>query len=136
MAGDLFVFLRGEDLHRAARSGVVDGIVRGPVPSFVEADAEPGQAVTDRRSRFDVIFSNAAGEHEQIDSTKRSGHRGHLLAHGITEHLNGKSCIGVRRRGFTQPPHVAANPRNSEKAGTAIDQFFEHGGVEFLLSIR
>jgi hypothetical protein len=95
MAGNLLVFLRGENVHRTARSGIVDWIVRGPVPSFVKADAEPGQAATDCGSRFDIIFSNSACEHEQIDSTKRSDHRGHLLAHGITEHLNGKSRIGI-----------------------------------------
>ena len=52
MAGDLFVFLRGEDLHRAERSGTAYGIVWEPVPSFVEAEAEPGQAATDLRPRF------------------------------------------------------------------------------------
>jgi hypothetical protein len=61
MAGDLLVFLRGENEHRAARSGIVDGIVRGPVPSFVEADAYPGQAAADRGTCFPIIFSNAAG---------------------------------------------------------------------------
>ena len=86
---------RGERAPQQRDAGIVDGIVRGPVPSLVEADAEPGQAAADRRSRFDIIFSNAAGEDEQIDSTKRSDHRGHLLAHGIAEHLNGKSRIGV-----------------------------------------
>jgi hypothetical protein len=42
MAGDLLVFLRGENEHRAPRCGIVDGIVRGPVPSFIEADTDPG----------------------------------------------------------------------------------------------
>jgi hypothetical protein len=33
MAGDLLVFLRDEDPHLTARSGIVDRIARGPVPS-------------------------------------------------------------------------------------------------------
>ena len=33
-----------------------------------------------------------------------------------------------------QLPHVAANARNSQEAGTVIDQLFEHGGIEFLLA--
>src|SRR5271170_4652976 len=33
-----------------------------------------------------------------------------------------------------QPPHVAANARNSQESGTVIDQFFEHSGIEFLLA--
>ena len=84
-------------VERAPHSAIwiVDWIFRGPVPRLVEADAEPRQAATDRGSRFDIIFSNSAGEHEQIDSTKRRDHRGHLLAHRITEHLNGKSRVGV-----------------------------------------
>ena len=95
MAGDLLVFLRGENAHRAARCGIVDGIVRGPVPSCVEGDTDPGQAAADRSACSPIVFSNAAGEDNQIDSIKRGDHRGHLLAHTIAEHLNGKSCIGV-----------------------------------------
>jgi hypothetical protein len=64
MAGNLLVFLRGENEHRAARCGIVDGIVRGPVPSFIEADTDPGQATADHSACFPVIFSNAAGEHD------------------------------------------------------------------------
>jgi hypothetical protein len=60
MAGDLLVFLRGEDKHHAARRGIADGIARCPVPSFVEAHANPGQPVADRGARFPIIFSNAA----------------------------------------------------------------------------
>jgi hypothetical protein len=48
LAGDLLVFLRGENVHRAARCGIVDGIVRGPVPTCVEPDTDPGQAAADR----------------------------------------------------------------------------------------
>ena len=33
-----------------------------------------------------------------------------------------------------QAPHVAADARNSEEAGTVIDQLFEHGGIELLLA--
>jgi hypothetical protein len=33
-----------------------------------------------------------------------------------------------------QTPHVAANARNSQEAGTAIDQLFEHGRIEFLFT--
>ena len=95
MAGYLLVFLRGENEHRAARCRIVDGIVRGPVPSFIEADTDPGQAAADRSACSPIIFSNAAGEDNSVDSIKRGDHRGHLLAHGIAEHLNGKSCICV-----------------------------------------
>jgi hypothetical protein len=62
MAGDLLVFPRGENEHRAAGCGIVDGIVCGPVPSFVEADADPGQAAANRSTCFPIISSNAAGE--------------------------------------------------------------------------
>jgi hypothetical protein len=58
----LLVFLRGENVHQAARCGIVDWIVCGPVPSFVEADADSGQAAADRGACFPIIFSNAAGE--------------------------------------------------------------------------
>ena len=95
MVGNLPVLLRGEYVHRTGRCRLADGVFPRPVPRRVEADAEPGQAATDRRSRFDIIFSNAAGKYEQIVSTKRSDHRGHLLANGIAEHLNGKSYIGI-----------------------------------------
>ena len=95
MAGDLLVFLRGENAHRAARRAIADGIVRGPVPRFVEADADPGQAAADRGAHFRIIFSDAAGEDEHVDAVERGDHRGHLLAHRIAEHSNGKSCIGV-----------------------------------------
>jgi hypothetical protein len=42
MVSDLLVFLRGQDLHRATRLGTIDGVVRGLVSIFVEAQAEPG----------------------------------------------------------------------------------------------
>jgi hypothetical protein len=38
---------------------------------LVESDAEPGQAATGHRSRVEIIFSNTAGEHEQIVPAKR-----------------------------------------------------------------
>jgi hypothetical protein len=62
MAGDLLVFLRGENVHRAARCGIVDGIVCGPVPACVEPDTDPGQAAAYRSACFPIIFSIAAGE--------------------------------------------------------------------------
>ena len=31
----------------------------------------------------------------RVDSVKRSDHRGHLLTHGIAEHLNSESRVGV-----------------------------------------
>ena len=95
MAGDLLVLLRYEDPHRATRSGIVDRIARGPVPSLVESDAKPGQAATDRRPRLDIIFADTACKHDQICSIKRREHRGDLLAHGIAKHRDGKSRIGI-----------------------------------------
>ena len=95
MTSDLFVFLRWQNVHGTARYRFADRIFRRPVSRRVEADAEPRQAATNRRSRLDIILSNAASEHEQIDSAERRDHRGRLLAHGIAEHRNGKSCIGV-----------------------------------------
>jgi hypothetical protein len=65
------------------------------VPRFVEAHADPRQPVADRSARFPIIFSDAAGEDDQVDAIERSDHRSHLLAHGIAEHLNRKSCIGI-----------------------------------------
>ena len=93
MTSDLLVFLRWQNVHRTARYRFADGIFRRSVSSFVETEAEPGQTAADRRARLDIILSNAAGEYEQIDSAKSSDHRGHLLAHGIAEHCNGKSRI-------------------------------------------
>ncbi len=48
----------------------------------------------------------------------------------IAEHLNGTLRIGVCRRGFVTASHVAADVRNSQKAGTAVDQLFERCHVE------
>jgi len=52
MAGDLLVFPRGENEHRAARCGIVDGIVCEPVPTCVEPDTDPG---TSRRKSQRVL---------------------------------------------------------------------------------
>lgn len=71
---------------------------------------------------FPVIFSNAAGKGDQVNSIERGNHRGQLLAHGIAEHPDGQSCIAVGRGGFMQAPHVAADARNSQQTGTMIDQ--------------
>ena len=35
-----------------------------------------------------------------------------------------------------QTPHVASKTRNSQEAGTVIDQFFEHGRIELLLACQ
>ena len=77
MGGDLLVFPRGENEYRAARCGIVDGIVCEPVPTCVEPDTDPGQAATNRSECFPIIFSNAAGEDDYVDSIKRGDHRGH-----------------------------------------------------------
>jgi hypothetical protein len=66
MAGDLLVFPRGENKHRAARRGIADRILYRPIPSFVETHADPGQSVADRGARFPVVFSDAAGD--QVDA--------------------------------------------------------------------
>ena len=66
-----------------------------PVPSLIESNAKPGQAATDRRTRLDIIFADAACKHDQICSIKRRDHRGELLAHGIAEHRNGQPRIGI-----------------------------------------
>ena len=42
-----------------------------------------------------IVFSDAAGEYQQIEPFKHRNHCGYLLAHGITKHLNGESCIGT-----------------------------------------
>jgi glycogen debranching enzyme len=40
----------------AARCGIVDGIVCGPIPTCVEPDTDPGQAAADRSACFRIIF--------------------------------------------------------------------------------
>ena len=75
MSGDLLVFLRGKDPHRA--------------------NVEPGQAIADLGAHLLVIFADAAGEDDQVDAVERGDHRGHLLAHRIAEHLDGQPGIGV-----------------------------------------
>ena len=62
MAGNLLIFLRGQDFYRTTGSRIADRIFPRAIPRWINADAEPGQAITDRRSRFDIIFSNAAGD--------------------------------------------------------------------------
>ena len=74
---------------------IADGVLQGLISRWVEADTKPGQTAADRGPHLGVIFSDAAGEDEQINPIERGDHRGHLLAHGIAEHLNGKSCIGI-----------------------------------------
>ena len=81
-----------------------------------------------------MIFANAAGEDDQVDAIEHRDHRGDLLADGLTEHLYRQSCIGVRRSGFDQAPHVAADTGNSQQAGTTIHEVFEHRRIEVLLA--
>ena len=95
MTSDLPVFLGCENLNPATACRIVRGAVRDTILRGIWTDAGPSQAAADRGTDFRIIFTNAAGEYEQIDSFKRSGHRGHLLTHGIAKHLNSKLCIGV-----------------------------------------
>jgi hypothetical protein len=60
MAGYLLVLPRGENEHRAARRGIVDGIACGSISACVEPDTDPGQAAAYRSACFPIIFSNAA----------------------------------------------------------------------------
>ena len=71
MVGDLLVFLGNENPHQAARCGGADGIVRAVVADLVEAKADPGQATADRAACFAVMFSDAAGEDQQVDAVER-----------------------------------------------------------------
>ena len=95
MPGDPLVFLRAQNENRAAAGGIAYGIICRPVSSFVETHADPRQATADLSACRCIIFTNAAGEDKQVDPIERSDHGGHLLAHGIAEHLDSKSCIGV-----------------------------------------
>src|SRR6202043_1667304 len=95
MAGDLLVFLRGNDSHRAVRCVVADRVARPSIPRLVEADADPRQAVADSGTRLPIMFADPAGEDDEVDAVKRRDHRGDLLSYRITEHLNGQPCIGV-----------------------------------------
>ena len=79
----------------ATRFRPTDWILHGPVPRIVKADADPGQAGADYRAGFCIIFSNAAGENDQVDPLQCRDHRGQLLTNGITKHLDGKSGIGI-----------------------------------------
>jgi hypothetical protein len=69
--GDLLIFLRGKNDHATARIGAVDGVVREAVADFVEIYSAAGQAPADLGACFPVIFSNAAGKDDQVNSIKR-----------------------------------------------------------------
>ena len=60
-----------------------------------ETDTGPSQAAADCGADFRIIFTDAAGEYQQVQSTQRSDHCRYLLAHGIAEHLDGEPCIGI-----------------------------------------
>ena len=95
MAGDLLVFLGCDDLNPATGWRRVRGAVRGTIPGDIRTDAGPSQATTDRGADFRIIFTDAASEYEQVESTQRGNHCRYLLAHGIAEHLNGKPCVSI-----------------------------------------
>src|ERR1019366_2968425 len=134
MAGDLLVFLRGEDLYLDTLCGIVGGIVSGSAPAFIEVDAAPRQTIADRSAYFAIVFSNSACEDDKVDATERSDHCHDLFSHGIAEHLDGKPRIGVRRSHVMKAPHVAADAGNAQQAGTVIDQRLDPVCVEFLLT--
>jgi hypothetical protein len=67
-----------ENEHQAARRGIVDRIVRGPVQSFVEADPDPGQSATDLGPHLYVVFSDPAGEDQRIHPIECGDHGRHL----------------------------------------------------------
>ncbi len=81
-----------------------------------------------------VVLADAAGEDDHVDSVKRGDHRGDLLADRIAEHIDGQAGVGIDRRPFVEASHVAANARNSQQAGAVVDQLFQLGGIEFVLT--
>jgi hypothetical protein len=114
MASDLLVFLGGEHEHRTTGRSIVDGIARGPIPSFTQANPIQRKAahVAERTS---ASISPIRRLTPSCDAIERRCHRRHLLAQRAVQHLNGKSRSDVRRRGFMQTPHVAADALNYQE---------------------
>jgi hypothetical protein len=86
MARDLLVLLRSENKHRAAGCRITDGIGDGAVSHIIKDNTHPVQATADLGAYFRIIFSDSAGENDQIDSFKRRDHRRHLFTHRVAEH--------------------------------------------------
>ena len=84
-----------ENINPATGWRIARGAVRETILQSTETDAGPSQAAADRGTDFRIIFTDAAGEYEQVQSAQRSDHRRYLLAHGIAEHLDGKPRIGI-----------------------------------------
>ena len=86
MTSDLLVFLRGKDSYLAPRHGTIVALV-------LEDDTGPIEPAANRAAHLSVVFSDAAGEDNEIYPAEHSNHRGYLLADGIAEHVDGQSGI-------------------------------------------
>ena len=96
----------------------------------------PIELAANSTAHFSVVFSDTAGEDDEVGAVEHGDHRGDLLANGIAEHSMASRASAFDRCGFMQAPHVAADAGNSQQAGTAIDQLLEHGRVSFFSRIR
>ena len=64
----------GEHPHGTTQGWVADGIVQRLISCRIEADTEPRETTADRGLHFCIMFSNPAGEDQQIKPFKGDNH--------------------------------------------------------------
>ena len=92
MTGDLLAFQRWQHAHLA----IGDSTLSGPTARFRWPYSCPGQTFADHGTHHFVILTDASREDDHVYAAHGRDHRSDLFAHGITEHLDGKTRIVVR----------------------------------------
>jgi hypothetical protein len=64
-----------------------------------EPDADPGQAVADRRAHLRVVLADAAHEDDQVDASS-AAIMAAICPYQVAEHLDSKPRVGVRQSGL------------------------------------
>ena len=113
MAGDLLLFLRGDNLD------------------FVGSEAEERETIGDGGTNVVAMLTNAAGEDEQIDATEKGCVSADYFADGSGEDVerqDGGRVVGTSA--FLESFYVTLAIRETKETAAVIDEIFDSIGGE------
>ena len=80
MHGYLRVFFRGEHTNGTTRLWITNGICQWLISCRIEADAKARETAADLCPHLCIMFSDPAGEDQQIEPFEGGNHGRHLFA--------------------------------------------------------
>ena len=99
---------------------------------FVGGEAEKVESAGDCVANGITVFTDTAGEDEQVDPAEKGDIRADRFAHGSGEDVereNGAGIVGVGA--LFESPYIALAKGESVEAAAVIDQILERIGAEF-----